>query len=161
MGGNVDVPLHVDGIILNPTLEVDGEVLIKDGKWTFLENKIEIPKTSPTIKPESNESVDIRQNTEEKDSTNNSLGYSINTPYVPYIVQEPLESHYFDPWIGGWTRLNGRFVINPDLYGEMRKIVEIHEKIHNIYKTGNEAFVESMTNYIFRNNYHNLSQGYS
>ena len=37
-GGSVDVPLHVDGIILNPTLEADGEVLIKDGKWIFLES---------------------------------------------------------------------------------------------------------------------------
>ena len=36
LGGNVDVPLHVDGIILKPTLEVDGKTLIKNGKWTFI-----------------------------------------------------------------------------------------------------------------------------
>ncbi len=33
MHGKVDVPLHIDGVILKPTLEVDGKVLIKDGKW--------------------------------------------------------------------------------------------------------------------------------
>ena len=32
-GGSVDVPFHRDGIILKPTLEVDGKVLIKDGTW--------------------------------------------------------------------------------------------------------------------------------
>ncbi len=36
LGGKVDVPLHMDGIILKPKLEVDDEILIKDGKWTFL-----------------------------------------------------------------------------------------------------------------------------
>ncbi len=35
LGGKVDVPLHVDGIILRPTLEVDGKILIEDGRWTF------------------------------------------------------------------------------------------------------------------------------
>jgi hypothetical protein len=79
----------------------------------------------------------------------------------PYIVREPLESHYFDPWVGGWTRLNNRFVVNPQLYGYWIKVVEIHEKLHNIYKTGNEAFVEKMTWYNFRNGYFNLSGSYS
>ena len=32
-GGKIDVPFHVDGIILKPNLEVDGELLIKNGKW--------------------------------------------------------------------------------------------------------------------------------
>jgi len=32
-GGKVDVPLHKDGIVLKPTLEADGEIIIKDGKW--------------------------------------------------------------------------------------------------------------------------------
>ena len=32
MGGNVDVPLHLDGVLLDPTVEVDGKVLLKDGK---------------------------------------------------------------------------------------------------------------------------------
>ncbi len=31
-GGAVQVPLHLDGILLNPTLEIDGKVVIKDGK---------------------------------------------------------------------------------------------------------------------------------
>ncbi len=34
-GGDVDVQFHDDGIILKPTLKVDGEVLIKDGKWAI------------------------------------------------------------------------------------------------------------------------------
>ena len=34
-GGSVDVPLHLDGIILKPTLEVDGKIVIKNGKWIF------------------------------------------------------------------------------------------------------------------------------
>jgi len=51
-------------------------------------------------------------------------------------------------------------LINPDLYGYWRKIVEIHEKLHNIYQTGDEAFVERMTWHNFRNGYFNLSGGY-
>lgn len=31
-GGTVDVPIHMDGIIKNPTVEIDGKVVIKDGK---------------------------------------------------------------------------------------------------------------------------------
>lgn len=31
-GGNVTVPLHLDGILLKPTLEVDGQVIIRDGE---------------------------------------------------------------------------------------------------------------------------------
>lgn len=31
MGGVVDVPIHLDGIIKNPTLLADGEVIMKDG----------------------------------------------------------------------------------------------------------------------------------
>jgi len=34
-GGTVDVPFHVDGIILKPTLKADGKTLIKDGEWVF------------------------------------------------------------------------------------------------------------------------------
>lgn len=32
-GGTVNVPFHVDGIILKPTLKVDDKILIKKGKW--------------------------------------------------------------------------------------------------------------------------------
>lgn len=31
-GGNCQVQLHLDGILLNPTLTIDGQVVIKDGK---------------------------------------------------------------------------------------------------------------------------------
>ena len=31
MGGHVQVPLHVDGIIMTPTLFLDGEVILRDG----------------------------------------------------------------------------------------------------------------------------------
>lgn len=31
-GGTCQVPLHLDGILLNPTLTIDGQVVIKDGK---------------------------------------------------------------------------------------------------------------------------------
>ena len=161
-GGSVDVPLHLDGIILKPTLEVDGKILMKNGKWIFLDStkKIENPKTENKILTQSILQRPEQELSDEKNLTNNPYKNVKNKPYDPYIVREPLESHYFEPWIGGWTRLNGRFVINPDLYGYMRKIVEIHEKIHNLYNTGNEAFVERMTQYIFRNGYFNLSGNY-
>jgi len=155
-GGSVDVPLHVDGIILKPTLEADGEILIKDGKWTFLEdNFIETPKeVEKTIETEEEKKTKPKIN----EQNSNSVGYHFQpiNPYGPYIIREPLESHYFDPWVGGWTRLNNRFVINPQLYGYWIKIVEIHEKLHNIYQTGDEAFVERMTQYNFRNGYFDL-----
>jgi len=164
-GGNVDVPLHVDGIILKPTLEADGEILIKDGKWTFLEDPVEITEVKPKEENEKIKSESfLQKNTTEEFEKTSSAGYNINPyqkPNEPYIIREPLESHYFDPWIGGWTRLNNRFVINPELYGYWIKVVEIHEKIHNIYKTGNEAFVEMMTWRNFRNGYFNLGGGYS
>jgi len=158
--GKVDVPLHIDGVILKPTLEVDGEVLVKDGKWTFLEdNFIETSKKVKRIVETEEEKIKPKVNEQNPNS-----GYEIQSinknPYEPYIVREPLESHYFDPWIGGWTRLNNKFVINPQLYGYWIKIVEIHEKLHNIYQTGDEAFVESMTWHNFRNGYFNLSRGY-
>ena len=35
MGGSVDVPFHVDGIVLKPTLTLDGEPLLIDGKPKF------------------------------------------------------------------------------------------------------------------------------
>ena len=166
-GGKVDVPLHVDGIILKPTVEVDGKVLIKDGKWTFLED-VNVVEHSEKIEVENKTKSEVSPNKVKQIQDENiptahgyNVSYSNNSPRDPYIVREPLESHYFDPWIGGWTRLNGRFVINPDLYGEMIKIVEIHEKIHNIYNTGNEGFVENMTMHNYRNRYFNLSGGYS
>lgn len=36
MGGNLDVPIHLDGIVTNPTLIVDGEKLIDKGKLLIL-----------------------------------------------------------------------------------------------------------------------------
>src|SRR5664280_3744391 len=35
MGGSIDVPFHVDGIILKPTLTLDGEALLRDGRPLF------------------------------------------------------------------------------------------------------------------------------
>lgn len=35
MGGTVDIPFHVDGIVLNPTLELDGVVVLRDGTPLF------------------------------------------------------------------------------------------------------------------------------
>jgi leucyl aminopeptidase (aminopeptidase T) len=35
MGGSVDIPFHVDGIILKPTLTLDGEPLLVDGRPLF------------------------------------------------------------------------------------------------------------------------------
>jgi leucyl aminopeptidase (aminopeptidase T) len=32
MGGTVDVPLHLDAVLLDPTVEVDGKILLKDGE---------------------------------------------------------------------------------------------------------------------------------
>ncbi len=34
-GGDVDVPLHLDGIVAKPTLEADNKIFIRDGKWTI------------------------------------------------------------------------------------------------------------------------------
>jgi len=97
-GGNVDVPLHLDGIILKPTLEVDGKVLIKNGKWIFLDSieKIENSKTdnknlTQTILPKPIEEI-----SDENNLTNNPYKNVKNKPYDPYIVREPLQSHYFD-----------------------------------------------------------------
>lgn len=35
MGGTFDVPFHVDGILLRPTLELDGETVLRDGVPQF------------------------------------------------------------------------------------------------------------------------------
>jgi len=32
MGGNVNVPLHVDGVILKPTVYFDGKMIMRNGK---------------------------------------------------------------------------------------------------------------------------------
>ncbi len=34
-GGSNDVPFHEDGIIIKPTVEADGVVVIEDGEWRF------------------------------------------------------------------------------------------------------------------------------
>lgn len=34
-GGTVSVPFHSDGVILNPTLKIDNQVIIKDGEFTI------------------------------------------------------------------------------------------------------------------------------
>ena len=49
MGGTVDIPFHVDGIILKPTLTLDGEPLLVDGKPTFA-NPIAGNRTGETEK---------------------------------------------------------------------------------------------------------------
>jgi leucyl aminopeptidase (aminopeptidase T) len=36
MGGTVDVPLHLDGLVLRPTVEIDGTVLMREGKIELL-----------------------------------------------------------------------------------------------------------------------------
>jgi leucyl aminopeptidase (aminopeptidase T) len=163
LGGKVDVPLHVDGIIIKPNLEADGKLLIKDGRWTFLESLEEIPRSVSEEAKTNEEQRRIvgkqssTQSSEKKIHESVSFHYNFiedrRRPYEPYIIREPLESHYFDPWVGGWTRLNGGFVVNPQLYGYWIKVVEIHEKIHNLYKTGDETFVEKMTWHVFRNCY--------
>jgi leucyl aminopeptidase (aminopeptidase T) len=35
MGGTVDVAFHVDGILRRPTLELDGEAILRDGTPLF------------------------------------------------------------------------------------------------------------------------------
>ncbi len=35
MGGTVDVPLHLDAVLLDPTVEVDGRILLKEGEIRF------------------------------------------------------------------------------------------------------------------------------
>ena len=32
MGGSVNVPIHVDGVIKKPTVYIDGKLLMKSGK---------------------------------------------------------------------------------------------------------------------------------
>jgi len=71
-------------------------------------------------------------------------------PYEPYIIQEPLEFHYFPRWVLGFTRLNNRFVVRPDLYGKEITHVEIHERVHNEYETGDEGFVDMITRHKLR-----------
>ncbi|MBI4130512.1 aminopeptidase [Candidatus Roizmanbacteria bacterium] len=34
-GGEVDVPFHSDGVILQPTIEIDGKVILKNRNFTF------------------------------------------------------------------------------------------------------------------------------
>lgn len=31
-GGQVDIPFHSDGIVLKPTLQIDGKIIVKSGK---------------------------------------------------------------------------------------------------------------------------------
>jgi leucyl aminopeptidase (aminopeptidase T) len=100
--GKIDVPLHLDGIILKPTLEVDGKVLIKDGKWIFLDDFTDknVKKNEP--KTENNDSPETEKSKKEFQVNQSKSSYRVSysqekKPYEPYIVREPLESHYFDP----------------------------------------------------------------
>jgi len=35
MGGSINVPIHLDGVIKKPTVYLDGKILMKDGKFLF------------------------------------------------------------------------------------------------------------------------------
>jgi leucyl aminopeptidase (aminopeptidase T) len=32
MGGSIDVPLHLDGVLIRPTIEIDGRIVLNKGE---------------------------------------------------------------------------------------------------------------------------------
>lgn len=40
LGGTVKAPMHYDALMWNPTLELDGEVVLKDGRWLLPEAEV-------------------------------------------------------------------------------------------------------------------------
>lgn len=70
--------------------------------------------------------------------------------YTTFYKDDTADWKYFfqNARLFGWTRLMGKFVINPNIYDKDRKITIAHEaKGHLQYNTGDENFVESIALY--------------
>lgn len=98
------------------------------------------------------EEKDPKNEIEEKDSTDEQLSYekTTQTTYNQYFpVKEHLENRYFPENVLGFANLStGEAFIKPTVYGPMRRVVKIHERLHLMYKHLNEVAARVMTNYL-------------
>ncbi len=94
------------------------------------------------------------QDAQEKGESEKKQGYQSKTQnYNSYHpVDENLESSYFPPGVLGFAKPStGEAFVNPDVYGQMREVVKLHERLHLMYPHLNETSIRVMTN--------NLSNG--
>lgn len=94
------------------------------------------------------------EDTQEQEKSEKKQDYqSKSKTYTPYHpVEENLESSYFPPGVLGFAKPStGEAFVNPDVYGQMREVVKLHERLHLMYPHLNETSIRVMTN--------NLSNG--
>lgn len=103
------------------------------------EEKVDIVQVQEEEKQEKDSS---KENEEKRSYESGSKTY---TPYHP--VQENLESNYFPPGVLGFAKPStGEAFVNPDVYGEMREVVKLHERLHLMYPHLDETSIRVMTN---------------
>ena len=92
----------------------------------------------------SEEEIHEEQN-EEDSSTYEQKKQMSSSQYFP--VQEHLENRYFPPDVLGFAKPStGEAFINQDVYGPMKGVVKLHERLHLMYPHLNETSVRIMTN---------------
>lgn len=105
-----------------------------------------------------------RENYSEKYSLKKLLElYGIDPKFLSsenenHQIKPRYKTNYIDPTAGwtyffndtrlhAWTRLNGRWVVNPNDYGIEADDNHIHENAHINYQTGDEGFVRGEASY--------------
>ena len=150
-GGTVDVPFHVDGIILKPTLEADGKILIKDGKWVLEEQKVSdySEQEDESISHLDEEKSEIKEKVLQKSQKiYQSVGLKQN-PYGPYIPIKELPDRYFPRFVLGFARPStGEGFVRSTLYGTYKSIVKLHEKLHLLHPSYSESMIRGLTSYL-------------
>ncbi|MBD3156098.1 MAG: hypothetical protein GF368_05610 [Candidatus Aenigmarchaeota archaeon] len=118
-----------------------------------MEELLEILEEEEPTESEELESIQFEEEKEQKEDSNGEKEQkrpyqSEPKNYTPYHpVQENLESTYFPPGLLGFTKPStGEAFVNPDVYGQMREVVKLHERLHLIYPHLDETSIRVMTN---------------
>ena len=72
-----------------------------------------------------------------------------------------LESKYFPPGVLGFAKPStGEAFVNPEVYGQMKGVVKLHERLHLMYPHLNETSIRMMTNNLSKGPYIPTGVGY-
>ena len=96
---------------------------------------------------ETTEEEESTQVVETSENTSYQTKETSKEPYNYFPVKEHLESRYFPTGVLGFAKpTTDEAFVNPDVYGQMRGVVKIHERLHLMYKHLNETSIRMMTN---------------
>jgi hypothetical protein len=89
---------------------------------------------------------DIQNSIEEKkESIYQKKTPKTSSPYFP--VKDHLENRYFPPGVLGFANPStGEAFVNQNVYGSMKEVVKLHERLHLMYPHINETGIRVLTN---------------